>query len=159
MVDAKVRGEVVTVTVKLDAAFGSTFADAGSEQFAPVIARLHASVEVPPNPAPPIERVYDAVPPAETVAEPEAPAPMARPKPIPVPDSARVCGLPEALSLIDNVAFSAPMVAGLKLTLIVHVDPIATLDPQLLLCAKSLEVIEMPLMVRGALPILDNVMA
>lgn len=49
------RGEVVTVTPKLDAAFGSRFVLGGTEQFAPMINRVQASVTVPPNPVPPIE--------------------------------------------------------------------------------------------------------
>lgn len=54
---AVVRGEVVTVTTKLDAVFWSTLTLEGDEQVVPAIAKLHVSVAVPPNPAPPIERL------------------------------------------------------------------------------------------------------
>lgn len=42
----------------------------------------------------------------------------------PVPVSAAVCGLFDALSLTVSVPVSVPVVAGLKLTVIVH-DPFA----------------------------------
>ncbi len=38
----------------------------------------------------------------------------------PVPDNATVCGLPAALSVIFKIALRAPVVVGLKVTLIVQ---------------------------------------
>ena len=42
-----------------------------------------------------------------------------------------------ALSVTVKVAVSAPMIVGLKVTLMVQVVPAATLAPQVLVCAKS----------------------
>lgn len=84
---------------------------------------------------------------------------MAKPKAIPTPDNDTVCGLPEALSLIDSIAFLRPVAPGVKLTLIAQVAFAARLAPQLLFCVKSLELIVMLLIVNEALPTFDNDMA
>ena len=45
---------------------------------------------------------------------------------VPVPESATVCGLPVALSLMLNAADSGPEVLGVKVTVVVAVAPAAT---------------------------------
>jgi hypothetical protein len=50
----------------------------------------------------------------------------------PVPESAAVCGEPLALSATLTVAESAPVAAGLKVTVMLQLDPAATLVPQVL---------------------------
>jgi len=50
---------------------------------------------------------------------------------VPVPERLMVWGLPVALSAMLRAALRAPTAAGVKLTLIVQVEPAATLDPQL----------------------------
>jgi len=55
----------------------------------------------------------------------------------PVPDSPTECGLPGALSAIVTAPVRFPAALGVKVTLIVQFAPAATLDPQVLLCAKS----------------------
>lgn len=94
------------------------------------------------------------------MADPEPPDGMVSPSAIPVPDSPTVCGLPEALSLIDNVPLRNPVALGMKLTLTVQVAFTERLDGQLLLSAKSfgkVPVIETPLIVSVVLPVLDKV--
>lgn len=49
---------------------------------------------------------------------------------MPVPESDTVCGLPVALSVNDRVPVCAPSLVGLKVTLTLHVLPIASVDPQ-----------------------------
>ena len=56
---------------------------------------------------------------------------------MPVPDTAAVWGLLLALSATLKVALRAPVAAGVKVTLIVQFPPTATLEPQVLVCAKS----------------------
>lgn len=50
-------------------------------------------------------------------------------KSVPVPESATVCGLPVALSVIVTIADRAPAVVGAKVTVIVQFAPAATLVP------------------------------
>ena len=42
-----------------------------------------------------------------------------------------------ALSATLSVALRVPVAAGVKVTLIVQLEPAATLDPQVLVCVKS----------------------
>jgi hypothetical protein len=49
---------------------------------------------------------------------------------MPVPLNDAVCGELAALSLTVNVPGSEPAVAGLKVTLMVQVEPAASVDPQ-----------------------------
>jgi len=61
------------------------------------------------------------------------------------------------LSLTNNDAVRAPVALGLKVTLIVQVAPAATLEPQLLACAKSLALLPLrltPLMFSAILLVL-----
>ena len=67
--------------------------------------------------------------------------------PVPTPLSETVCGEPEALSAMLSVAVSAPMEAGLKVTVIAHVALIARAAVQVLVCVKELS----PLMDTGGL--------
>jgi hypothetical protein len=55
---------------------------------------------------------------------------------VPVPVRETVCGLPLALSVIEMVPSSMPVVLGEKVTLMVQFDPVPTADPQLLVSAK-----------------------
>jgi hypothetical protein len=57
---------------------------------------------------------------------------------VPVPVSVTVCGLPVALSVIVSVPVRVPPAVGVKVTLIVQLAPAATVDPQVLVSAKSL---------------------
>jgi hypothetical protein len=41
-----------------------------------------------------------------------------------------VCGLPEALSAMDNIAELLPLAVGVKVTLMVQLAPAARLEPQ-----------------------------
>ena len=56
----------------------------------------------------------------------------------PVPERLTVWGLPEAVSIMVNKATRAPLADGVKVKLIVHLAPAATLELQLLDCLKSL---------------------
>jgi hypothetical protein len=78
----------------------------------------------------------------------------------PVPLRLTVCGLPLASSLMLREALRLPVAVGVKVTLMVQLAPAATDVPQVLLWAKSpalVPVIEMPLIVRAALPVLLRV--
>jgi len=57
--------------------------------------------------------------------------------PVPVPLTARVCGLFVELSVIVRVAAKGPETSGEKVTLIVQFPLLATDAPQLLVCEKS----------------------
>ena len=57
---------------------------------------------------------------------------------VPVPERLMVCGLPVALSATLTIAERMPDAVGLKVMLIVQVDPALKLDPQVLVCTKSL---------------------
>jgi hypothetical protein len=91
-------------------------------------------------------------------AEGDRPAPGV----VPVPVSPAVCGLPEALSLMESAALRAPAALGLNVTLMVQFFPAATLVPQPLVWEKSpllVPVIEMLEMATSAPPELDRVTA
>jgi hypothetical protein len=57
--------------------------------------------------------------------------------PSPPPLKATVCGEPLALSVIVTMPVRVPAAVGVKVTEIVQLPPAATLDPQLLVSAKS----------------------
>ena len=57
---------------------------------------------------------------------------------VPVPLRLTLWGLPVALSARVMAAVRVPLAVGVKVTLIVQLTPAATLEPQLLVCAKSL---------------------
>jgi hypothetical protein len=81
----------------------------------------------------------------------------------PVPDKLAVWGLPDALSLTETAALRAPLVVGLKVTLIVQLRLTPNVDGesgQLLVCAKSpafVPVIAIELIVKAAVPLLVSV--
>ena len=52
----------------------------------------------------------------------------------PVPVNAAFWGLPLALSVTDRVPARAPVLVGLKITLILQLVPASRLPPQLLVC-------------------------
>jgi len=73
-----------------------------------------------------------------------------------------LCGLPAALSMRQTAALRVPLAVGVKATLIVQLPPAGTLDPQLLLCAKSPGFVPVSirlLKTKAALPVLLTVMA
>jgi hypothetical protein len=74
----------------------------------------------------------------------------------PTPESAIVCGLPAALSVMVIDPNKLPEALGVKVTLIVQELPAATLVPQLLICAKFPDCVTLEI-TSGALPILDKV--
>lgn len=79
----------------------------------------------------------------------------------PVPERLTLCGLPVALSVKVRAAVCAPLAAGLKDTLTVQLAPAATLEPQVLVCVKSLGSApeRATLSVKAALPLLVRVTA
>jgi len=59
---------------------------------------------------------------------------------VPVPLRPTVCGLPEALSVIDTLALRLPLAVGENVAEIVQLDPAASVDGprgHVLVCAKS----------------------
>jgi hypothetical protein len=84
---------------------------------------------------------------------------------VPVPLRATVCGEPYVLSAMLTVAVSAPVAAGLKVTVILHEAAAATLVPQVLVWVKELALVPVmlipcpvPFRLRAALPVLVSVM-
>ena len=78
---------------------------------------------------------------------------------VPVPVTLAVCGLSLALSVTVRVALRVPVAVGLNVRLIVQLDPAATLEPQLLVCAKSpllVPVMAMLVIDSAALPEFDR---
>ena len=65
---------------------------------------------------------------------------------VPVPERDTLWGLPEALSAMETEAERTPEAAGLNVTLIVQDVLAATLDPQVLVCEKSLALVPARLM-------------
>ena len=64
------------------------------------------------------------------------------------------------MSATETEAVLEPLAVGLNVTLMVQFAPMATLVPQVLVCAKLPElvpVIEMPVIVSTALPVFDRV--
>ena len=55
----------------------------------------------------------------------------------PVPDRAAVWGLPAPLSVTVTAAVLAPVEVGVNVTLMVHWAPVARLEPQVVVRAKS----------------------
>jgi hypothetical protein len=73
-----------------------------------------------------------------------------------------LCGLPDALSVTDSEPFRAPVAAGLNVMLMVQLAPAATLDPHVLVSAKSplfapVMAMPEPLKVSVAVPVLVSV--
>ncbi len=60
------------------------------------------------------------------------------------------------MSVTATVPERVPVAVGLKVTEMVQLAPAATLEPQLFVCAKS-PVMEMPVMLKAALPLLVRV--
>jgi hypothetical protein len=79
-----------------------------------------------------------------------------REKPRPVPESATVCGLPEAVSITASAPVLAPAAVGANVTLIVQPAPAGRELPQLLVWLKS-PVAAIPAMLNGACPVLSKV--
>lgn len=79
----------------------------------------------------------------------------------PVPVSAAICGLPAALSFIETEALRVPAAEGAKVMLSVQFAPAATLEPQVLVWAKSpafAPVSEIPATVSTEPPLFVSVM-
>ena len=80
----------------------------------------------------------------------------------PVPASEMLCGLPDALSVTDSEALRAPVAVGLNVMLIVQFAPAATLEPHVLVSAKSplfapVMAMPEPLIVNAAVPVFVRV--
>jgi hypothetical protein len=74
---------------------------------------------------------------------------------VPVPLRAIVCGDPDALSATDSKAAKLPAADGVKVTAMVQLAPAASVEPQEVVSAKSLEFAPpkvIPEIERGALP-------
>ena len=80
-----------------------------------------------------------ALEPAVTLAELELPEAMLSPSEgfSPVPESATVCGLSGALSVIVRLSVRLPVAVGVKVTLTVQFAPGVSAVPQLLVSEKS----------------------
>jgi len=79
---------------------------------------------------------------------------------VPVPETATVCGLPAAPSVIVMAAERLPVAEGVKVTLIVQLAPAATLNPQVLVWAKLLALVPdtvMLVMLKSAVPVFVSV--
>src|SRR2546428_8626917 len=76
---------------------------------------------------------------------------------MPLPLKVICCGLPEALSLTDNVPDLRPLAVGENVTRTVQLPPPATPLMQSLVSEKSETLTSMVLMVRAALPTLRKV--
>jgi len=117
---ADVAAVVVTRTVKVAVAPLVSVREEGvTVQAAFGGACEHVSMTVPPEPvAETRDREYVAVWPGATVWEVvlEPPVPKAKDGVVPVPERARVCGLPAALSFTVRVPWRAPVVEGVKVT-------------------------------------------
>jgi hypothetical protein len=88
---ALVGAVVVTLTVNCVGVVALMFALPGTVQVAPAGTPVQVRVAVPLSCAPPIERVYFAVAPGATEAEPEPPAGIPNPRlVVPVPAKATV---------------------------------------------------------------------
>ncbi len=74
-----------------------------------------------------------------------------------MPDRGTVCGLLAALSVKASAPVSGPNTVGLKVTFTVHLALTATVAPQVLEKMAKLPLVEMLLMVSGAVPVLVNV--
>jgi len=88
-------------------------------------------------------------------AEPPVPPPVLVPVPVRPTD-----GSPTEVAVTESVAERDPLAPGVKVMLIVQPAPAAMLEPQLFVSVKSLgsaPVIEMPVRVKVALPVLVNV--
>ena len=75
---------------------------------------------------------------------------------MPIPDSAIVCGLLPALSVIATVPNRLPVAVGINVMLIVQVPPAGTLVGQFSICAKSPVAATLEI-VSAALPVLVSV--
>ena len=98
--------------------------------------------------------------PTFTLAKVKVPGftPMTAAAAVPTPFRAADCGLCGALSATARVPVCVPAAVGLKVTLMEQFAPAASCAPQLLVCRK-LPVIEIPEMLRAAVPVLERVMA
>ena len=79
---------------------------------------------------------------------------------VPVPERLRVCGLPGALSAIDNAAERAPAAVGANVTLTVQLAPAIKEPAQLSFSLKSVGLLPIRLrllMYKVALPVLVTV--
>src|SRR5260370_418094 len=76
--------------------------------------------------------------------------------PPPVPVKLAACALPVALSVTTRLPVRVPLLLGVKVTYMVHVEPAATPFPQLSVSAKS-PVVAMLAICTGAVPLLVSV--
>lgn len=91
---------------------------------------------------------------------PKVRLPGARVTPVPVPVRATVCGLPEALSVMESEAVREPIALGLNVMLKVQLSPTARVAPQVVVRVKSAALVPVTLvllMVILAVPVLVSV--
>ena len=75
---------------------------------------------------------------------------------VPVPVSVVLCGLPDALSVTVTEPDRVPMAVGVKVALIVQLEPAASVVPQLFVWAKSPETVIAEID-SGAEPVFESV--
>jgi hypothetical protein len=78
--------------------------------------------------------------------------PAAMEKSCPAPVRLTVCGLFEALSVIESIAVRAPLAVGLKTTPMEQLAPAAKLLPQELVATKSTALLVTLMMVSAVAP-------
>jgi len=91
---------------------------------------------------------------------PKVRLPGARVTPVPVPVRATVCGLPEALSVMESEAVREPIALGLNVMLKVQLSPTARVAPQVVVRVKSAALVPVTLVlliVILAVPVLVSV--
>lgn len=74
-----------------------------------------------------------------------------------MPDRLTLCGLPVALSVIDNVPLLAPLAVGSKKTPIEQLEPATRLPPQALRTPKSPVLVDTALIVSVVSPLFVTV--
>ena len=75
---------------------------------------------------------------------------------MPVPVSATVCGLPNALSVIESVPVAVPTAVGANTTLIVQLAPMARPDPHVFVWVNAPFVVTLDI-VSTAVPVFVSV--
>ena len=78
---------------------------------------------------------------------------------MPVPDNAKLCGLPAALSVTESVPVTGPVVPGTKVTRIMQFAPELRVEPQVLVSPKLALAAPMLTMLSVPVPELLSVMS
>ena len=147
---------VTTVTATVAAEPFSAMEPGDTAQVDREGAPVQANATAPLNPPAAVTAtVKFAVCPGETVTDAKAPGAMEKSCPVPV--SATVCGLPEALSLIVNDPSVVPLADGSKNTPTAQLAPGARVFPQALSVAKSAGLAVTDVMLTEELPVFVSV--